>query len=140
MVHYMANHQALQEAHEALEQPQQPPDLMAELAAMQTIATALTGLRDEPARLRVLRWADGFSGAPGAPSSPPAAQMAPPEPAMQPCRQDTTLTLDGFDLFGDDVSEKPAQMTPRTADEPLHLMIKGLVADVQQIARDWHGE
>jgi hypothetical protein len=140
MVHYMANHHAVQEAHVALEEPQPPDLMMAELAAMQTIATALTGLRDEQARLRVLRWADGFSAAPGSSPSPSDAQLASLEPAMQSRRQDTTLTLDGFDLFGDAVPEKPAPMTPRTADGPLDLMIKGLVADVQQIARDWHGE
>jgi hypothetical protein len=114
MVHYMANHQALQEAQEALEQPrdlmaEQPPDLMAELTAMQTVATALTGLRDEQARLRVLRWAECFSAAPGA---APPAQSTPPAPSMRSRRQDATLTLDGFDLFGDAASDKPAHMTP----------------------------
>jgi hypothetical protein len=152
MVHYMANHHASQEAHEPLEQPQQPPDLMAELEAMQTIATALTGLRDEQARIRVLRWADCFSAGPGAQPSPPAAQPTALEPAMQSRRHDTTLTLVGYDLFGDTPSietaemtprtaeDETAEMTPRTAEEPLDLMIKGLVADFKQIARDWHGE
>ena len=152
MVHYMANHHAPQEANEALEQPQQSPDLMAELTAMQTIATALTGLRDEQARSRVLRWAGGFSATPGAPPSPSGAQPTPLESAVPSRHLDSTLSLDGYDLFGDAASEttaqtipltaedKTAQMTPRTAEEPLDLMIKGLVADVQQIARDWHGK
>jgi hypothetical protein len=190
MVHYMVNYRALQEAEEALEQPQpadlmmdqppdlmteqpsdlmteQPPDLMAELTAMQTIATALTQLSDGQARVRVLRWAECFSATPGAVPSSSTAQSTLLEPALQSRHHDAMLTLDGFDLFGDLASDETApvtprtagdktarmtpraaraaedetgQMTPGTADEPLESMIKGLVADFQQIARDWHGE
>jgi hypothetical protein len=148
MVHYMGTHRALQEA---LEQPQ-PPDLMAELTAMQTIATALTELSDPQARLRVLRWAEGFSAAPGAPPPAPGAQSMPLVPALQPDGQDSTLTLDGFDLFGDTPafddthafddtpSDEAEPRTPQTTEEPLDVLIKGIVADVQQIARDWRRE
>jgi hypothetical protein len=149
MVHYMGTRRALQEA---LEQPQSP-DLMAELTAMQTIATALTELSDPQARLRVLRWAECFSAAPGAPPPDHAVQSMLHVPAMQSPGEDSTLTLDGFDLFGDTppFDDTPAdetepmspqttpQMTPPTTDEPLDVLIKGIVADVQQIARHWHG-
>ena len=153
MVHYMGTHRALQEA---LEQPQ-PPDLMAELTAMETIATALTELSDAQARLRVLRWAECFSAAPGAPPPAPGAQST-LVPALQPDGQDSTLTLDGFDLFGDTPafddthafddtaafddtpSDEAEPRTPQTTEEPLDVLIKGIVADVQQIARDWRRE
>jgi hypothetical protein len=138
MVHYMATRSA------ALEAPEQPqsPDLIAELAAMQKIGTALTELRDSEARFRVLRWAEGFSRAPGAPASVrvPTAQAALRAPAPPP-GPDTTLTLDGYDLFGDAPSDEPPPLrTPGVAEETLDSMVKGLVADFHQIARDWHGE
>jgi hypothetical protein len=139
MVHYMATRGALQEA---FDQPQSA-DLMAELTAMRTIANALTELSDVHTRLRVLKWAECFSAAPGAPAAPPAPAVQPTPflPALlQSRRQDATLTLDGFDVFGDEASDETEQTTLRAAEEPLELMIKGLVADVQQIARDWHGE
>jgi hypothetical protein len=90
----------------------------------------------------VLKWAECFSAAPGAPAAPPAPAVQPTPflPALQSHRQDATLTLDGFDVFGDAASDKTEQTTLRAVEEPLELMIKGLVADVQQIARDWHGE
>jgi hypothetical protein len=157
MVHYMATRSAVQEA------PGEPqsPELMAELAAMQKIATALNELRDAQARLRVLRWAEGFSGVPDAAASVsvPAAQPALSAlfPPPTPYGPDTTLTLDGYDLFGDGPSDEstpqriPAmapqrtpsmapQRTPAMAEETLDSMVKGLVADFHQIARDWNGE
>jgi hypothetical protein len=154
MVHYMGTRRALQEA---LEQPQ-PPDLMAELTAMQTIATALTELSDAQARLRVLRWAECFSAVPGAPPPAPAAQSMPLVAALQSGGTDSTLTLDGFDLFGDTpafdhthaIDDTPAfddtpsdeaePRAPHTTGEPLDVLIKGIAADVQQIARDWNRE
>jgi hypothetical protein len=140
MVHYIATRSAAQGAPE---QPQSP-DLMAELAAMQKIATALNELDDTQARLRVLRWAEGFSGAPGAPPPlpVPTAQPALLALAPPPHGPDTTLTLDGYDLFGDaPPDEPPPQRTPPgMAEETLDSMVKGLVADFHQIARDWHGE
>jgi hypothetical protein len=142
MVHYMATRSA---EHEAPEQPQSP-DLMAELAAMQKIGTALTELRDSEARFRVLRWAEGFSGAPGAPASvpvptAPTARTAIRAAASAPRGPDTTLTLDGYDLFGDAPSDEPPPLrAPGVAEETLDSMVKGLVADFHQIARDWHGD
>jgi hypothetical protein len=164
MVHYMATRSAVQEAG----QPQSP-DLTAELAAMQKIATALNELRDAQARLRVLRWAEGFSGVPDAAASvsvptgqPALLALFPPPPSYGP---DTTLTLDGYDLFGDGPSDDPPPQrapgmspqgtpgmaaqgtsgmaplrTPGMAEETLDSMVKGLVADFHQIARDWNGE
>jgi len=73
-------------------------------------------------------------------------------PALQSDGQDSTLTLDGFDLFGDTPafddthafddtpSDEAEPRTPQTTEEPLDVLIKGIVADVQQIARDWRRE
>src|ERR1700730_16160193 len=95
MVHYMATRGAVQEA------PGQPqsPELTAELAAMQKIATALTELRDTQTHVRVLRWGEGVSGLPGASPSVPGPTVQPVLPALaQPAHgPDTTLTLDGYD-------------------------------------------
>jgi hypothetical protein len=139
MVHYMATRSA---AHEGPDQPESS-DLMAELAAMQKIGTALTELRDSEARFRVLRWAEGFSATPGAPASVPVptAHTALRASAPLPQGPDTTLTLDGYDLFGDAPSDEPPPLrTPGAAEETLDSMVKGLVADFHQIARDWHGK
>jgi len=114
------------------------PDLMAEMIAMETIAAALTELHDAQARLRVLRWAERVS-APAGPPSPPAAQPTPFGSAMQPL-QDEVLTHGDVNAIRDAASDETQQTTSRTAEEPLDSMIKGFVADLQQIARSWHGE
>src|ERR1700737_1658295 len=114
MVHYMLARGACEET---FDQPQSA-DLMAELTAMRAIANALTELSDVQTRLRVLKWAECFSAAPGAPAPPPAPAVQPTPflPALQSHRQDATLTLDGFDVFGDAASDETEQTTLRAAE------------------------
>jgi hypothetical protein len=131
---------------EPSEQPKSP-DLMAEMIAMETIAAALTELHGAEARLRVLRWAERVSAPPG-PPLPLAAQPTPLGPAIQRLQAGVLTHGDGKvfsdaasdEAFHDAASDKTQQTTSRPAEEPLDSMIKGFVADFQQIARNWHGE
>ena len=85
---------------------------MAELAAMQKIATALGDLGDDEARRRVLRWADRFSPSTrGAGCTTVSFGAATPAPTLR--RQDAMLAIDGLNLFEDDPSDSDLQVPAR---------------------------
>jgi hypothetical protein len=118
-------------------------DVTTELAAMQRVAMALGDLRDEQARLRVIRWAMEryFPAAAVETASGPAAVSASGISAS-----DATLEVDSLtDFFvrntvvdsdDDDCTDQPAKPAVR---EPIESMVKGFVADFQQLAAAWQG-
>jgi hypothetical protein len=126
MVHYLADRQ-IQERHEPAPEPALPPaNLGSELAAMQTIAVALSALASDEDRARVLRWASERFGAPQA--------VRPTSPVRERAND-----IDGLDdLFERrDDDSLSLELTDRS---PLPAMMKDLVADFQRLAREWHGQ
>jgi hypothetical protein len=119
-----------------------------ELAAMQTIADALSGLNDD-ARQRVLRWMSVQFA-----STTPAAvvQSADARPVMRTASAGPSEDLESLESFfdarpsshpADDdlvvVEETPAvvQQRPGNALDPLTAMLESLVSDFKQLAREW---
>ena len=117
-------------------------DVTTELAAMQRVAMALGDLRDEQARLRVIRWAmERYFPA----AAVEAASCPAPLSTSNLSASDATLEVDSLtDFFvhdtvdpdDDDCTHQPTKPAVR---EPIESMVKGFVADFQQLAAAWQG-
>jgi hypothetical protein len=98
---------------------------------------ALGDLRDEQARLRVIRWAmERFFPAgviePARSSAPAAANASGSDAMLEVDSLNEFFVRDTVDS-DDDVCTEPA------AHEPVESMVKGFVADFQRIAAAWQG-
>jgi hypothetical protein len=116
-------------------------DVTTELAAMQRVAMALGDLRDEQARLRVIRWAmQRYFPAVAAETVSPAPVAASSLPASDATLEVDSLTdffvRDTVVLDDDDCMPQPSKPAVR---EPIESMVKGFVADFQQLAAAWQG-
>src|SRR5256885_981156 len=148
MVHYMTP----RNAQKAPEEAQLASDVSTELAAMQRVVMALGDLRDDRARLRVIRWAvERFFATALAQAATPTGRQ--PAPAAASAEQvanvgtmttaDTTLEVDDLhDFFVNDTVgadddcclEPEPQPQPAVAEEPIESMLKNFVDDFQRIA------
>ena len=123
---------------------------------MQQIASALEGLRDEQARLRVMRWAmERFFPAFAAQTLERAGSAADTTTASEMDAEDTTLEVAGLDeLFMEDTLHPRVEThqhrvdlhqhrvdlhRPAVGREPIESMVKGFVADFQRVANEWQG-